>query len=170
MNIMELGAIGELVGGAAVIASLIFVGLQVRSQARESRLSSTHALTLAYATYLDSLIESRELREVYLSGLVDFDALEGEQRLLFSASWGKIIRFHESAFYQHRGGRIDDVTWAAFDGPQAELMGYPGVQAWWRSRAHWHSGPFGEHIQSLIDRAGEPSAYPLRPGAPPEGV
>jgi hypothetical protein len=29
MNIMELGAIGELVGGVAVIASLIYVGLQV---------------------------------------------------------------------------------------------------------------------------------------------
>ena len=30
MNIMELGAIGELVGGVAVIGSLIYVGLQVR--------------------------------------------------------------------------------------------------------------------------------------------
>ena len=30
MNIMELGAIGELVGGVAVIASLVFVGMQIR--------------------------------------------------------------------------------------------------------------------------------------------
>ena len=30
MDIMELGAIGELVGGVAVIVSLIYVGLQVR--------------------------------------------------------------------------------------------------------------------------------------------
>ena len=30
MDIMELGAIGELVGGVAVIASLVYVGLQVR--------------------------------------------------------------------------------------------------------------------------------------------
>ena len=30
MDIMELGAIGELVGGVAVIGSLIYVGLQVR--------------------------------------------------------------------------------------------------------------------------------------------
>jgi hypothetical protein len=29
MDIMELGAIGELVGGVAVIASPVFVGLQV---------------------------------------------------------------------------------------------------------------------------------------------
>ncbi len=30
MDIMELGAIGELVGGVAVIASLVFVGMQIR--------------------------------------------------------------------------------------------------------------------------------------------
>ena len=34
MDIMELGAIGELVGGVAVIASLIFVGLQIRHNAK----------------------------------------------------------------------------------------------------------------------------------------
>ncbi len=30
MDIMELGAIGELVGGVAVIGSLIYLALQVR--------------------------------------------------------------------------------------------------------------------------------------------
>ena len=30
MDIMELGAIGELVGGVPVIGSLLYVGLQVR--------------------------------------------------------------------------------------------------------------------------------------------
>lgn len=30
MDIMELGAIGELAGGVAVIASLIYVGLRIR--------------------------------------------------------------------------------------------------------------------------------------------
>ncbi len=35
MDIMELGAIGELVGGVAVIASLVYVGLQVRQNTRQ---------------------------------------------------------------------------------------------------------------------------------------
>ncbi len=37
MDILELGAIGELVGGLAVIGSLIFVGLQVRQNNRLTR-------------------------------------------------------------------------------------------------------------------------------------
>ncbi len=34
MDIMELGAIGELVGGVAVIASLMYLGVQVRQNTR----------------------------------------------------------------------------------------------------------------------------------------
>ena len=37
MNIMELGAMGELVGGVAVIASLLYVGLQVRQSVRSTQ-------------------------------------------------------------------------------------------------------------------------------------
>ncbi len=40
MNIMELGAIGELVGGVAVIGSLIYVGLQVRQSTEQTRQSN----------------------------------------------------------------------------------------------------------------------------------
>ena len=39
MDIMELGAIGELVGGVAVIGSLIYVGLQVRQSNDNARQS-----------------------------------------------------------------------------------------------------------------------------------
>ena len=33
-NIVELGAIGELVGGMAVIGSFLYVGLQIRQNTR----------------------------------------------------------------------------------------------------------------------------------------
>ena len=41
MDIRELGAIGELVEGVAVVASLLFVGVQVRANTREQRAPAT---------------------------------------------------------------------------------------------------------------------------------
>ena len=160
MNIIELGALGELLGGLAVIGSLLFVGAQVRAQATESRLATVHTLAIAYTTFLDSLIENQALREVYLKGLRDFESLEAQERLQFSAIWSKIFRIHESAYHQKVSGKLDDPFWSSFDAPQAELLGYPGVQAWWATRAHWHSRPFQRYIAALIDRADAPSAYP----------
>ncbi len=40
MDIMELGAIGELVGGFAVVTSLIYVDLQVRQSNQISQAES----------------------------------------------------------------------------------------------------------------------------------
>ncbi len=43
MDILELGAIGELVGGVAVVGSLISVGLQVRPSNRLAQLEALQA-------------------------------------------------------------------------------------------------------------------------------
>ncbi len=42
MDIMELGAIGELVGGVAVIASLIFVDVPIRTSVKTMRATPTY--------------------------------------------------------------------------------------------------------------------------------
>ncbi len=55
MNIMELGAIGELVGGVAVIVSLIFVGLQIRSNTYTTAAASQNAWVSDYNSMLMSI-------------------------------------------------------------------------------------------------------------------
>jgi hypothetical protein len=52
---MELGAIGELVAGVAVIESLIFVGLQLRHNTRAVE-STTHHQMLDYTRGAASLV------------------------------------------------------------------------------------------------------------------
>ncbi len=44
MDIMELGAIGELVGGVAVVASPLYVGVQVRHSTAVARAVSHHGI------------------------------------------------------------------------------------------------------------------------------
>jgi hypothetical protein len=161
MDVMELGAIGELVGGGAVVVSLIYVGLQIRAQTVESRLASLHSLNVAYGEYLDSFIENREAREVYLQGLRDFEALNPQERMLFGSCLGKIFRYYESAFHQWRAGRIDDDYWHTFDQPAADLLGYPGLQAWWATRSRWFGERFQAHVASLIERGGGQAPYPI---------
>ena len=38
MDIMELGAIGELVGGVAVLATLVYLAIQIRQNTASNRL------------------------------------------------------------------------------------------------------------------------------------
>ncbi len=52
MDIMELGAIGELVGGVAVVASLLYVGLQVRQSNAINRAESVRSFVRDYNSFL----------------------------------------------------------------------------------------------------------------------
>ena len=77
MDIMELGAIGELVGGVAVIASLIYVGMQVRQSNQINRAESVRAFVRDYNTFLYKLSEQTEILR---RGSVDWDGLSGEEQ------------------------------------------------------------------------------------------
>ena len=72
MDIMELGAIGELVGGVAVIGSLIFVGMQVRHSNAINRAESVRAFVRDYNTFLYRILENES---VFRAGSDDFSAL-----------------------------------------------------------------------------------------------
>ena len=85
MDILELGAIGELVGGLAVVGSLIFVGLQIRHSSvlmeQNGRIAGATMLqetNTAYADFFRLIAENPELASIYCKGRQgeDLDATE----------------------------------------------------------------------------------------------
>ena len=60
ITLAELGAIGELLGGLAVIISLVYVGLQIRQSADASRAATSQAFAKQYSD-LNKLIANPEL-------------------------------------------------------------------------------------------------------------
>ena len=60
MDIMELGAIGEMVGGVAVVASLIFVGLQIRANTRTMTADAGTRAQMSWAGINRTISQHRE--------------------------------------------------------------------------------------------------------------
>ncbi len=89
MNIMELGAIGELVGGVAVLVTLIYLAAQVRQSARAQRqaneLAKAEALRQSVAMYTaprQMLIEEG-MSAIWLKALNDEELAPIEEQRLF---------------------------------------------------------------------------------------
>ena len=77
MEIQQLGALGELVGGLAVIATLVYLAIQTRhyiSEARRTAVSSDKG-ALRFPLQLCRMTESAENVEVLKVGLQDFASL-----------------------------------------------------------------------------------------------
>ena len=96
MDIMELGAIGELVGGVAVIAALIFVGLQVRQGNYLAVAATLRDVVRMTDEYVRDLSMNPSLSDLYFSGLADRDRLSSAERLRFDMILSRLFRLMES--------------------------------------------------------------------------
>ena len=78
-----LASWGEFIGGFAVVVSLIYVGTQVRSQVRQSRMDSFTKVAELFTHWTSSIYTSDDAARVWIAGLRDFDSLTAEDKSRF---------------------------------------------------------------------------------------
>ena len=159
MNWEAISAIGQIVGAVGVIISVIYLALQVRSNARQTRLASMRSMSDAFNQWLQSLAENAEFGDLYYRGMRDFESIQGADLPRFSALMDHLFRIYEDMYYQKLEGHLDPRVWRGFEAPMRDIIAYPGAQAWWRTRSHWFSGEFQQFIDGLAGAAAPPSLY-----------
>ena len=145
MNWEAISAIGQLVGALAVVISLIYLTREVRSNARATRHASMRSMSDALTRWVQQLSEHPHLRELYYRGIHDFESLEGADLVGFSALMVALFRAYEDMYHLKLEG-MDVHVWRGLEVSFRDVNGYPGVQAWWRSRSHWFTEEFAKHI------------------------
>ena len=159
MNWEAISAVGQIIGALAVVISVAYLAVQVRSNARQVRLASMRSMSDAFNQWLQSLAENPQLGELWYRGMRDFESLQGGDLARYSALMDHQFRIYEDMYYQKQEGHLDPRVWRGFEAPMRDIIAYPGVQAWWRSRSHWFSHDFGEFISGLERAAGQPGLY-----------
>jgi hypothetical protein len=60
----------------------------------------------------------------------------------------RIFVLSEGLYLFYLDGALASELWKTFEQTTADLIAYPGAQAWWATRKHWHTAKFRE----LVDR------------------
>ena len=147
MNWDAIAAIGEAVGGLAVIASLVYLATQIR-QTREMQLAESvrdvftkGSAMLAYTSSHPGTFEA--LRK----GIVDYENLTADEKETFNC-WGLTnLVTVEQAMYMHQNGLLPEVSWRAFENYGLAVTRSPGGAQWWAE----HSGVIGQEIVQWLD-------------------
>lgn len=159
MNWNAVGAIAELAASIGVILSLIYLGMQIRSQSVESKISSVNELVSQYLTSNRDLARDKELAKLVFEGFQSFGALRGAERLQFSAYMTGICRSSEAMFQQRLAGRLDESVWNGHFQSLKDLFLYPGLRDWWSTREHWFSEEYRSLMAPLMTRSESPGSY-----------
>lgn len=146
MNWEMVSAIVDSIGAAAVVASLVFLGVQLRTQNLERRVASVHEINEAYRDSLSRLLDPR-LAEVAAKGIGNYDKLDPDEKMQMVAYVLCGLKVCEEAFYQHQQGRLDDYYWTGMVQQLKDMMNLGGVSDIWDIRCH----QFGEDFRSFIN-------------------
>ena len=74
-----IGGIGEIVGAIAVFGSLLFLGLQIRSQNRESRFAAMqHETSVAFRDSISQIVDPA-IAQIVVEASEDFDSISDSE-------------------------------------------------------------------------------------------
>ncbi len=149
MTLFELGAIGELVGGIAIIISLIYVGIQIRQSTNANRVATAQAFSKQYSD-LNQMFIDPQVRIIFTRGLNGLEDLETEERVGFMAVLSSISRTLESFYFQTLSGGLDG---ALFDGwllQYLDLLENRGAMEFWAVRKHQYTSEFVTYLDKKI--------------------
>ncbi len=128
MNWDALGAMGEIVGALAVLATLYYLAAQIKMQNRELEKSNDHVraqlaidINNFYVSAFDEVMCNREFALIYKKGLHN-DALDEIETIQFSQFINRFLAVVESAITVSKQGMLMSDDYSVED-----LFDYPIV-------------------------------------------
>ena len=151
MNWDAIGAVGEVVGAAAVVVSIVYLAVQIRQNTSSTRsaVESEIALALANAAFEGA---DGPIPEIMFRGLGDFDKLNDEEKARFVFYVLGWFRVWQLAYDQRNAGNLSDDSWESLTHFIASAYASPGVPAFHLDHAIglWRAGDVGAATGPLL--------------------
>ena len=144
MSLQDWGAIGELLGGVAIIVSLLYVGLQIKHGNRETRAATLQATLDSEMSFQAEAMRYAGTWEKILTGVHITDVEETRTAILL---YNMMMTLYQNRYYQFKTGYLDNppVT--------EEVVTFPMYEIWRASGgAKNRSAEFLEYLDRQHER------------------
>jgi hypothetical protein len=148
VNWEAIGAVGEILGAAAVVLSLVYLAGQIRTQNRESRISAMHDMSVGFRDAV-AKFSTEDMSKLLVRANVNFDDLTDDEALRLVVTFGGLFRAWEEAFVQHEEGRLDQRGWDAMNRYYLLALSSGGAQRAWALRKDYLDPEFVTFVDQL---------------------
>ena len=152
MNWDAFGAIANLLAAVGVIATLIYLSIQIRQNSRQLRGAATIAVHDYQRSLTDTLTADQELFKIALRGNEDFDSLEPWEQQRFTIWAIKETGCWEMCHSLLKQGALDEGLYRGKEKYWLLLHSSPGRRAWWYRHSVMLSKEFVDEISKLLEQ------------------
>lgn len=158
MTLEQMFWASQVVAAAGVIASLIFVGLEVRKNAKAIRAGTEQVIEENWAAIYIGLQDNPSALANCTKGCLDYGGLTPAEKAQFVCTLMAILGFYQNAFDQWRDGHLRADLWVLWELRLMNLVQTPGGTAFWRERGYLFTKDFQEEVKSAMNREPHPLA------------
>ncbi len=144
LSIQELGSLGEFVSAFAVLATLIYLAIQVRQNVKLTKASIRESRTAASQRVLFAI---REDAEIIMKTGERTPAEELRLQQLYSA----MFRDWEAYIYQKDQGLLDESEWLAIASAIRNSLKRELVRKIWDERQHIYSKRLQDEVRKALE-------------------
>ena len=149
MNWEAIGAVGEIVGALAVVASLLYLAIQIRHSRKESQAASRDSMARMTTDILLRVSENPDLASIFRRGQESIESLTDDEALRFTTLLYSIFESWETTFSQWQRGRLTNDDWSKWEIIIGQYMSQPGTRFFWESFYTRFDKSFAEYVNSV---------------------
>ena len=149
MNWEAISAVSQLVGSLAVVISVLYLAVQLRSSTRVARVAAQDAAAAALRDVTKPFMENAELGRVWRTGLENLEALSPEDQARFFHAAYQFMKALETIHYHYVYGLLDAQLWEGWRELLQHYVATPGIHYYLTQRGPVFSRRFRSFIAEL---------------------
>ena len=127
--IEALGNIGDFVSGIAVLATLVYLSIQIRTNTKAINSASRERVASDYRDVLKSQADPLVARS-FGNGLRNFPDISHADKVHFHFQMNDESLFMQAAFASYETGQLEEETYRAYLANYASFVNTPGGKKW----------------------------------------
>jgi hypothetical protein len=150
MSLQEFAELGAAMSGVGVIASVIYVSIQISHNTRAVRASAYQQVVNSFAAISFDIARDKNLVDLYLRAGRDFAVLDEVERAQYSLMLLSFLRRSENVFFQTEIHMLHSQHWSGIRESIKAIMAPPGAQACWGEMKNRLNPEFRAFVDDLI--------------------
>jgi len=144
-----IGAIGEIGSAIAVVVTLIYLGKQLQSTAKQQKMDGHRAISEEFNRINDIWLDEQQTGKL-IRAWSDWDSATPQEQHLAWVFFTKVMNHVQTMFLMWKAGTIDESVYLAEQRATCQFLVTSGGKRWWEMMQNGHSERFVEQINSAL--------------------
>ena len=152
LTLIDLASIAQIAGALAVIVSLVYVAIQVKSNSIAVRSGAGNAANVAVQSWYLELGANQQASDLFIKAMTSEESLSKEAEFQFIVLTHALMLAFQNSYFLATERTIDAEFREAMTVPIMSVKDLPGLRRYWRQRRNYFLPGFASYVDELLAR------------------